>query len=61
MQARCKGCPNVVRFKEYFICEGFNCIVMENMAGGDLQQYIASRDFEPVPMAMARSILKQIC
>ena len=36
MQARCKGCPNIVRFKENFNCAGYNCIVMENMAGGDL-------------------------
>ena len=36
LQARCKNCPNVVRFKEYFQCEDKHCIVMEHMEGGDL-------------------------
>ena len=33
---------------------------MEHMAGGDLQQYIESRDFEPVSVGMARSITYQV-
>ena len=37
MQARCKNCPNIVRFKEQFACEGTHFIMMEYMAGGDLQ------------------------
>lgn len=37
LQARSKNCPNVVRFKEQFTVEDMVCIVMENMAGGDLQ------------------------
>ena len=33
---------------------------MEHMSGGDLQQYLASRQFQPVPIVMARSITHQI-
>ena len=37
LQSKCKNCPNIVRFKEQFTCDNMQCIVMENMAGGDLQ------------------------
>ena len=37
-----------------------HCIVMENMEGGDLQQYIESKKFTAIPVDMARSIIKQI-
>ena len=36
LQARCRNCPNIVRFKENFMCENKYCIVMEYMEGGDL-------------------------
>ena len=36
LQTRCKHCPNVVRFKEYFRYDNMHCIVMEQMEGGDL-------------------------
>ena len=36
LQMRCRNCPNVVRFKEQFICQDLQCIVMEFMDGGDL-------------------------
>jgi serine/threonine protein kinase len=58
LQQRCKNCPNVVRFKEQFSCDEMQCIVMEYMAGGDLQQYLAQRSFQPVPVDLARSITK---
>ena len=61
LQARSKNCPNVVRFKEQFTVEDMVCIVMENMPGGDLQQYLAQRQFKPVAEQMARHVLKQIC
>ena len=33
-----------------------HCIVMEYMAGGDLQQYLSKRSFQPVAEKMARHI-----
>lgn len=57
LQARCKNCPNVVRFKEEFTCEGKKFIVMEHMKGGDLQQLLAQRNFEPIPVIMVRRIV----
>ena len=37
LKIKCKNCPNVVRFKEEFFYENTHFIVMEYMAGGDLQ------------------------
>ncbi len=34
---------------------------MEYMDGGDLQQYLEKRNFKPVPTAVARSIVHQLC
>lgn len=58
LQMRCRNCPNVVRFKEQFICQDLQCIVMEFMDGGDLQQVLAKRKFNPLPVTKARRILQ---
>ena len=56
LQARCKNCPNIVRFKEQFKCDDMHVIVMEYMDGGDLQQYLEKRSFKPLTVELARSI-----
>jgi len=45
-----------VRFKEEFTWQGQHCIVMEYMAGGDLQQLLMKQKYEPLTMEMARSV-----
>ena len=42
-----------MRFKEEFTRKNNQFIVMEHMAGGDLQQYIEERDYTPLPVDMA--------
>ena len=56
LKIKCKNCPNVVRFKEEFVYENSHFIVMEYMAGGDLQQFMDTRDFEPLSVKMAKRI-----
>ena len=60
MQARCKNCPNIVRFKEQFMANETHFISMEYMPGGDLQQFLSQRSFKPVPVKMAKSIMLQL-
>ena len=38
LHSRCKGCPSIVHFKEYFIAEDRHCLVMEHLEAGDLHQ-----------------------
>ena len=51
-----KNSPNVVRYKEDFMYENKHFIVMEFMAGGDLQQRMEKQNFEPLDVSLAKDI-----
>ena len=59
-QTACKEALNIVRFEEEFSFEGQRFIIMEHMDGGDLQQILALRNYEPLPIAIAQSVTYQI-
>lgn len=51
---------HVVRLKEHFVIDENQCIVMEYMAGGDLQQFFEDREGAPISELMISSILSQV-
>ena len=56
-----KKCDAIVHLKESFVTEeGDQCIVMEYMPDGDLQNQMALRNFEPFTEDATRYVVRQI-